>query len=143
MESFTPPNTRHEEIWHKVLHLHDIPTPSAPKVYVIGLDPGRWCKFHRVKGYHTKDCYQLKKEIECLIQEGLMNRYDKGESSHGSCGTNSYGHDKTRSLRPRKRTKPSKEDGNKVVHHTLTLLQEDLQGTGRLAPLRKDMHTRY
>lgn len=75
----------------------------------MGLELGRWCKFHKVKGYHTKDFYQLKKEIECLIQEGHLKKYIKGDSSQGSGGTNSRSRDDTRNPGPIKGNEQSKE----------------------------------
>lgn len=36
------------------------------------VEPSRQCKFHKVKGNHTKACYRLKKEIERIIQEGHL-----------------------------------------------------------------------
>lgn len=35
MENIMPLNTRCEQIWHKVLHLHNIPTLPAPKEDVM------------------------------------------------------------------------------------------------------------
>lgn len=63
METFTPLNTFHEHIWRKFLHIHDIHTLPTLKEEVMVHEPGIWSKFHRVKGHHTEDFYQLKKEI--------------------------------------------------------------------------------
>lgn len=60
MESFKPLNTHGDQIWMEVLYLHDIPTNPAPKANVM-FHPGRLCKFHKDKRYHTEDFYQLKK----------------------------------------------------------------------------------
>lgn len=72
----------------------------------MGPELGRLCKFHKMKEHHTKDFYQLKKEIWCLIQEGNLNKYVKGDSSQGSGRINSYGPDDTRSPKPRKGMDP-------------------------------------
>lgn len=56
---FTPMNTHQEKIWCEVLHLHNIHAPPSPMVEVMGLEPGRWCKFHRVKVHHTEDSYKF------------------------------------------------------------------------------------
>lgn len=50
-------------------------------------------KFHKVKGHHPKDFYQLKKEIERLIQESYFKKYVNDDSFQrpgeaGSCGRN-------------------------------------------------------
>lgn len=82
-KSFTPLNTRHEHIWWEVLHQINIPTPPTPKVYVMVPEPGRWCKFHKVKGSHTEECCQLKKKIERMIQEEHLKMYAKETSPQG------------------------------------------------------------
>lgn len=81
VESFTPLNTLHERNWKEVFHLYDIPALSPTKEEVIGPEPEKWCKFHKVKGHHTKECYQLMKEIERLIQKGYIKEYVKGNPS--------------------------------------------------------------
>lgn len=43
--------------------------PSAPKSESMGPEPSRWCKYQKVKGHHTNDCYQVKREIVRLIYE--------------------------------------------------------------------------
>lgn len=65
-KNFTHLNTHCEQIWCKVLYLHNILTPPS-KEDVMGSRLGRWCKFYKVKGHHIKDYYQLTKEIERLI----------------------------------------------------------------------------
>lgn len=42
IEISPPLNMRHEQIWHEVLHMHEIPRPTAPKSHVIGLKHRRW-----------------------------------------------------------------------------------------------------
>lgn len=51
--SFTPSNTRCEQIWREVIYLHNIPTSPAPKVDVMGYELGIRYKFHMVKGNYT------------------------------------------------------------------------------------------
>lgn len=57
IESFTPLNTCREEIWHKVLHMHNLQMPTTPEEEVMGSELRRWCKFYRDKGHHTDDRY--------------------------------------------------------------------------------------
>lgn len=38
-QSFTHLNTRYEQIFHEVLHLHNILTPPPPKTDVMGPEP--------------------------------------------------------------------------------------------------------
>lgn len=77
MENFTPMNTCREQIWREVPHLYNIPAPSSPKEDVMGPEPGRWRKFHKVKTHHTKYHYQLKKEIERMILDRLLKKHVK------------------------------------------------------------------
>lgn len=97
-ENFTPLITRREKIWHKALHLHNIHMMPSPKEDVMGYELGRWCKFHRVNGNHIEECYQLKKEIERLIQEGHLKKYVKGDFSHSKDKYNSQKRDNVGSL---------------------------------------------
>lgn len=76
-------NTRYNQIWKEIIHLYDIHAPSSPEEFVMGHESNRWCKFHKVKVHHTKYCYQLKKEIIHLIQEGHHKKYIKGDSFKG------------------------------------------------------------
>ena len=42
-------------------------------------DNTKYCEFHRDHGHRTKDCIQLRKEIEFLIQHGHPHRYVASE----------------------------------------------------------------
>ncbi|CAL1413156.1 unnamed protein product [Linum trigynum] len=37
----------------------------------------RYCNFHRDKGHHTADCYQLKSELQTLSDRGMLNDFIK------------------------------------------------------------------
>lgn len=102
MKSFTPLNTLCELIWCEVFQLHNMLVPQTPKVCVIGYEPDIWYNFHKVKGHHTKECYQLKKENEQMIQEGPLKKYVKGDPTRGSGGSNSRGWDDAENPRSRK-----------------------------------------
>lgn len=93
IEKFIPMNTRQEQIWQELFHVHNIPQLSAPKAYVMGLEPNSWCKFRKFKGNDTNDCYQLKKEIQRMIQEGNLKKYVKGGFARGLFECNSQGRD--------------------------------------------------
>lgn len=80
-ESFTLLNTQCEHIRHMILDLYNIPTPPTPKESVMGSKPGRWFKFHRLKGHHIEDYYELKKDIERLIHDEHLKKYVKGNYS--------------------------------------------------------------
>lgn len=81
LESFTPLNILLELKRHELLHIYEILIFLTPKTNIMGLEPNRCCKFHKFKEHHTKYFYQLKKEIERLIQEGNMKKYAKNGST--------------------------------------------------------------
>lgn len=66
---FTPLNISCEYIWYEVLHMHDILLSPTPKSDVMG------------PKHHTKNCYQLKKEIKCLIQKVHLKKYVRGDAT--------------------------------------------------------------
>lgn len=49
VESFTPFNTRREQIWLQALHLHDILAPLALKVNITGPNPSKWYNSKNLK----------------------------------------------------------------------------------------------
>lgn len=68
----------------------------------MGTKPKRWCEFHIVKGNHTEDCYQLKNEIERLIQEKNLKKYVKSDSSLLSNNSNLRRREDDGSTKPKK-----------------------------------------
>ena len=45
-------------------------------------DKKKYCRFHQDHGHYTEDCWDLKEQIEELIQKGKLQKYvKKGESS--------------------------------------------------------------
>ena len=57
--------------WPRPLH-------SSPNVR----DKNKYCRFHKDHGHYTKDCQDLKEQIEELIRKGKLQKYvKKGESS--------------------------------------------------------------
>lgn len=89
--------------------------------YVMGPEPGRWCKFYKVKGHHTEDRYQLKKEIKRLIHEGHLKNYVKKDSSRGPDKSISRGRDDVGSYEPNKMDETPKDEGCKFLCHNPTL----------------------
>ena len=62
---------KHYLKWPRPLH-------SSPNV----CDKKKYCRFHRDHGHYTKDCRDLKEQIEELIRKGKLQKYvKKGESS--------------------------------------------------------------
>ena len=57
--------------WPKPLH-------SSPHIR----DKNKYCHFHKDHGHYTEDCWDLKEQIEELIQKGKLHKYaKKGEHS--------------------------------------------------------------
>ncbi|KAL0455882.1 UNVERIFIED_CONTAM: hypothetical protein Slati_0927400 [Sesamum latifolium] len=48
----------------------------------------KYCKFHKERGHDTKDCYQLKDEIERLVRQGYFKEYklERDESRNHKVG---------------------------------------------------------
>ena len=76
--NFTPLNTRPERIYREVYNTRLILNPPKPRNERMGSDPDACCKYHRIRGHTTDNCWQLRKEIDRLIQEGKLRGYVKG-----------------------------------------------------------------
>jgi len=79
IDHFMPLNKRPERIYREVYQSRIIPNPPKPRTDHMGTDPEAWCKYHRIRGHTTDNCWQLKKEIEKLIQDGKLKRYVRVE----------------------------------------------------------------
>ena len=54
------------------------PRPQHLSPYIR--DKNKYCHFHKDHGYYTKYCWDLKEQIEELIQKGKLQKYvKKGE----------------------------------------------------------------
>ena len=63
--------------WQKPLH-------SSPHIR----DKNKHCRFHKDHGHYTKDCRDLKEQIEELIRKGKLQKYvKKGEYSNFKGGS--------------------------------------------------------
>lgn len=102
--------------------------PQILEEYVMGHEPGRWRMFHKIKWHHTKDYYQLKKEIEMLIQEGHLKNYVMGDLSHGLEKSSSHERDDWGSPRLNKTSEASQGAGNKVLRHKLDTITRGFTG---------------
>ncbi|MHC6132814.1 retropepsin-like aspartic protease, partial [Serratia marcescens] len=51
------------------------PRPMGPKAR---RNESKYCKYHRDRGHDTEDCWDLKREIENLIQRGRLSDYVQG-----------------------------------------------------------------
>ena len=39
----------------------------------------KYCRFHRDHGHDTADCYDLKQQIEAIIKQGKLQKFDRKE----------------------------------------------------------------
>ncbi|XP_022159160.1 uncharacterized protein LOC111025585 [Momordica charantia] len=67
----------------------------------------RYCRFHRDHGYDTSNCWELKRQIEDLIQDGYSKKYV------GKPGSSSIG---KKEERKRSRTPPRRDDRPAVIN---------------------------
>jgi len=77
-EHFTPLTMHPERILKEVYESKIILEVNPPRTHVMGGDKDAWCKYHRVRGHDTDDCFHLKREIEKLIQNGKLRGYTRG-----------------------------------------------------------------
>lgn len=73
--------------------MHEVPQSPTPKKDVIGPNLIRKYNFNKVKRHHTEGCYQIKREIEHLIQEGHLKKYANGVFAQSPGEPNSQGRD--------------------------------------------------
>lgn len=124
--NFMPSNIRCEKISREVFHTHEIPLPPASKSYIIWHETTRWCTFHNVKGNHAEYFYQLKKEIEHLIQEVYLKKYVKGGSTQTLDGSRYQRWYASRSSIPKKGKEPSNINKYRLVHHIINTISRGL-----------------
>ena len=63
--------------WPRPLH-------SSPHIR----NKNKYCRFHKDRGYYTKDCQNLKEQIEELIQKGKLQKYVKKRECNNIKGGN-------------------------------------------------------
>ena len=62
-----------EEVYNA--RLIQLPPNTGKQQIPLRADKNKWCKFHRNYDHTTKDCTTLKDQIECLVREGLPDKY--------------------------------------------------------------------
>lgn len=132
-------NTRHEDILKEVYHLKLLPRLLRPKGVhtVMGKDENAWCTYHRLRGHHTENCHQLKKEIEILIQRGWLLLYVKDVEGHP--GKRSHPREDPSSENPaQKKGKNAKEvPKSRITSYTLNTIAGRFVGGGETSSSRK------
>ncbi|PWG75031.1 hypothetical protein DF186_14820, partial [Enterococcus hirae] len=70
-------------IYRKIYHTEKIPPPRPLKHKKTKKNRSEYCKYHKLYGHSTNDCYDLKNIIEKLTREKKLDRYiaEKGEKT--------------------------------------------------------------
>ena len=71
--TFTPLNTPPERIL--ALHRDKLGSPTPLTKDPAKRDRNKFCEYHQDHGHLTSECYQLKRQIEALIQDGKLKEY--------------------------------------------------------------------
>src|ERR1043165_9641898 len=142
-ETFTPLNTRREDILRDINHLKLLTPPYSSRWTVntvLGSDPGAWCEFHRLKGHTTESCIQLRREIVKLIQRGKLSTYVKEDPGRTSKRDSSPRRDSASDSRSKKKGKAVEEVKEaRSTRHTLNTISGGFAGGGSTSSARKGM----
>ncbi|XP_050238228.1 uncharacterized protein LOC126687717 [Mercurialis annua] len=90
IKAFTPLNTKRVNVLIWVKESRTLVTWPIKMVHITETrDENRYCKFHEDYGHDTEECYDLKKEIEKLIESGALrkfinNREEKEQRKEGA-----------------------------------------------------------
>nr|XP_025631058.1 uncharacterized protein LOC112723915 [Arachis hypogaea] len=76
-DSYTPLNTKREDIIKDILHSKLIKPPNRAGTYQGQryVDKSKYCAFHQKYGHTTDDCVIAKDLFEKLARQGLLDRY--------------------------------------------------------------------
>ncbi|RDX90198.1 hypothetical protein CR513_27965, partial [Mucuna pruriens] len=81
VQHFTPLNEKRAQIMHEICHTSLLEFPSDARGKMMGKERSSWCDFHRAPDHTTEDCWELKTQIEGLVQSGHLSRYVQHSSS--------------------------------------------------------------
>ena len=70
--SYTPLNTSREHILMQVDRKNLLHNPRLIRAPLDRRNMTKYCKFHMDRGHDTTECFQLRDQIEALIQEGYL-----------------------------------------------------------------------
>ena len=74
-QRFTPLIASVSQVLHEVRNEQFLRWPTQMKSDPATRDNTKYCEFHRDYGHRTKNCIELKREIEYLIQRGYLRRF--------------------------------------------------------------------
>ncbi|GMN28351.1 hypothetical protein TIFTF001_051655 [Ficus carica] len=72
---YTPLNTTREQILMQIQHRNLLVPPAPMKGDPNKRDRSKYCRFHQDFGHDTSNCYQLKGQIEALVQQGQLREF--------------------------------------------------------------------
>ena len=74
-KTYTPLNTIREQILMQIQHRNLLVPPAPMKGDPNKRDRSKYCRFHQDFGHDTSNCYQLKGQIEALVQQGQLREF--------------------------------------------------------------------
>ncbi|XP_057747109.1 uncharacterized protein LOC130966340 [Arachis stenosperma] len=72
--NYTPLRVSLVDVYREICNTEKIP-PSRPIKHKRGGSKTEYCEYHRIYGYPTNECYDLKNVIEKLDREGRLDRF--------------------------------------------------------------------
>ncbi|XP_015962360.1 uncharacterized protein LOC107486329 [Arachis duranensis] len=72
--SYTPLKVSLVDVYREICNTERLP-PSRPIKNKKGGSRGDYCEYHKMYGYSTNDCYDIKNVIERLDRKGRLDRY--------------------------------------------------------------------
>ncbi|XP_022891764.1 uncharacterized protein LOC111406607 [Olea europaea var. sylvestris] len=75
----TPLNIPRTKLLMEIQHMKEFEWPKLMLTPSSKRNQSKYCHFHRDHGHDTKECLQLKEEIERLLRWGLLARYVKND----------------------------------------------------------------
>ncbi|XP_010695404.2 uncharacterized protein LOC104908051 [Beta vulgaris subsp. vulgaris] len=73
-------NKNRREIFLDIKNKSMLPHPPPIRTSAYRRDKSQWCEYHQECGHTTKDCRELKKDLDNLADQGKLNRYLKHTS---------------------------------------------------------------
>ncbi|RDX74230.1 hypothetical protein CR513_46052, partial [Mucuna pruriens] len=80
-QRFTPLREKKTHILREICHTRLLSFPQAAGGKQLGKNRKEWCDFHRAVGHSTEECWTLGAQIEGLVQQGKLDRYEEDRRS--------------------------------------------------------------
>ncbi|XP_057756244.1 uncharacterized protein LOC130975463 [Arachis stenosperma] len=111
-DTYTPFNTKREDIVKDILHSKLIKPPSRAGTYQDQrhVDKSKYCAFHQKYGHTTDDCVIAKDVLKKLARQGLLDKYIDTRSQRKN--TEGLGHQQKTIDNPRDKGRKVENDNN-------------------------------